>query len=93
MNTIRLINFINSVTSGSIGVIICLILIYLILKKTAKEMKQYSFILLQSTLLDLFFANTSIFVDIVRKFAPRKKLFLDFLLIFTPSSSHNHSTI
>ena len=68
MNTFRLINFINSVISGTIGVVVSFILLYLILKKTAKEMKQYSQILLQSTALDLFLAITSIFCDIVRKF-------------------------
>jgi hypothetical protein len=72
MNTIRLIHFINSIISGVTGVIVSLILVYLILKKTVKEMKQYSHILLQSTVLDLFLAITSIFVDIVRKFASAK---------------------
>uniref|UniRef100_A0A914CUN7 Uncharacterized protein n=1 Tax=Acrobeloides nanus TaxID=290746 RepID=A0A914CUN7_9BILA len=83
MNILRLLHLINSCASGGFGVIFCGILIYLIIKKTAKEMKQYSHILLQATIIDMILAFATIFVD--KTISPIILIFIPFMILVIPT--------
>lgn len=66
MTPLKTLHFLNSCIAGTTGLIFGIILIYLIVKRTAKEMKAYSKMLLQATIIDMIVSTFCIIVDPVR---------------------------
>ena len=63
MELIRILHLINSIISGLFGICGCICLIFLIIKKTNQEMKQYSRVLLHSTIINLINAILVMITD------------------------------